>query len=223
MTDVVKIAKERRGLLQAEIARLDGFINIAEALVKYERELKRGEANEPEPAAPIALLSELSRSRMVGRDETPTGTSARAKDEAAATEEAHGAADDSNTPDDHFFFGPSAGKDEDLVLTDRVSDEDAVVDAHVGQRLRQRRWMLGMTKKQLAEKVGVEVERITRCELGEARVSSNDMWHIAAALGVAMSYFFEDGDKEAEEQDGVSAERSVPFEPEHEARIAQTA
>ncbi len=35
MTDVVEIAKERRARLAAEIGRLDDFIRMAEALVKY--------------------------------------------------------------------------------------------------------------------------------------------------------------------------------------------
>ncbi len=35
MTDVVEIAKARRGALAAEIAKLDNFILMAEALVKY--------------------------------------------------------------------------------------------------------------------------------------------------------------------------------------------
>ena len=35
MTDVVEIAKERQARLAAEIGRLDDFIRMAEALVKY--------------------------------------------------------------------------------------------------------------------------------------------------------------------------------------------
>ena len=35
MTDVVKIAKVRLDALQAEIDKLDGFIDMAETLLKY--------------------------------------------------------------------------------------------------------------------------------------------------------------------------------------------
>ena len=35
MTDVIKIAKERRARLQAEVAKLDDFIRMAEALVEW--------------------------------------------------------------------------------------------------------------------------------------------------------------------------------------------
>ena len=34
------------------------------------------------------------------------------------------------------------------------------VDLHVGQRVRQRRWLLGMTQQQLAEKVGIKFQQI---------------------------------------------------------------
>ena len=42
MTDVVEIAKERRAMLAAEIAKLDGFVRLAVALVKYGQGLGRG-------------------------------------------------------------------------------------------------------------------------------------------------------------------------------------
>ncbi|MHA1528472.1 MAG: helix-turn-helix domain-containing protein, partial [Alphaproteobacteria bacterium] len=32
------------------------------------------------------------------------------------------------------------------------------VDVHVGQRVRQRRWMVGMTQQQLGDKVGIKFQ-----------------------------------------------------------------
>ena len=222
MTDVVTIAKERRQRLQVEIARLDDFIHMAGVLLRYGKELERSEAKESEPAAPVVLLNELDLSAPTGRDDGATGKPVPTSGAAPAVAKAASAAGSSDQTEDHFVFGPSARADDDLVLTDRVSDEDAVIDAHVGRRLRQRRWMMVMTKKQLAEKVGVEVEQISRSESGEARISSGDMWHIAAALGVPMSYFYEDGDKEAEEH-GESGEPDVLGRAKGEMRVAQTA
>ena len=34
------------------------------------------------------------------------------------------------------------------------------VDLHVGQRVRQRRWLFGMTQQQLAEKGGIKLARV---------------------------------------------------------------
>ena len=36
------------------------------------------------------------------------------------------------------------------------------VDLHVGQRVRQRRCLLGMTQEQLAEKVGIKFQQIQK-------------------------------------------------------------
>jgi transcriptional regulator with XRE-family HTH domain len=65
------------------------------------------------------------------------------------------------------------------------------VDVHVGQRVRQRRWMLGMTQQQLAERVGIKFQQIQKYETGMNRVSASRLWDIAEALDVAVSYFFE--------------------------------
>ncbi len=65
------------------------------------------------------------------------------------------------------------------------------VDVHVGQRVRQRRWMLGMTQQQLAELVGIKFQQIQKYETGMNRVSASRLWDIAEALDVAVAYFFE--------------------------------
>ncbi len=65
------------------------------------------------------------------------------------------------------------------------------VDAHVGKRIRHRRWMLGMTQQQLADRVGIKFQQIQKYETGMNRISASRLWDIAGALGVPVSYFFE--------------------------------
>jgi len=65
------------------------------------------------------------------------------------------------------------------------------VDIHVGQRVRQRRWMLGMTQEQLATSVGIKFQQIQKYETGANRVSASRLWDIAATLGVPVAFFFE--------------------------------
>lgn len=65
------------------------------------------------------------------------------------------------------------------------------VDVHVGQRIRQRRWMAGITQQQLAERVGIKFQQIQKYETGTNRVSSSRLWDIAAVLDVPVSFFFE--------------------------------
>jgi transcriptional regulator with XRE-family HTH domain len=71
------------------------------------------------------------------------------------------------------------------------------VDAHVGKRIRHRRWMVGMTQQQLADKVGIKFQQIQKYETGMNRVSASRLWDITEALEVTISFFFDglvDGD-----------------------------
>ncbi|MEC7259562.1 MAG: helix-turn-helix transcriptional regulator [Pseudomonadota bacterium] len=72
------------------------------------------------------------------------------------------------------------------------------VDVHVGKRVRHRRWLIGMTQQQLAEKVGIKFQQIQKYETGANRVSASRLWDIADALDVPVAFFFEglDGDKD---------------------------
>lgn len=65
------------------------------------------------------------------------------------------------------------------------------VDVHVGKRIRHRRWMVGMTQQQLAEKVGIKFQQIQKYETGMNRVSASRLWDIAEALTVPVAFFFE--------------------------------
>ncbi len=65
------------------------------------------------------------------------------------------------------------------------------VDVYVGQRVRQRRWMLGMTQQRLGDSVGIKLQQIQKYETGANRISASRMWDIAAAMEVPVSFFFE--------------------------------
>ena len=76
------------------------------------------------------------------------------------------------------------------------------VDEHVGKRLRQRRWLVGMTQQQLAEHVGIKFQQIQKYESGANRVSASRLWDIASTLDVSINFFF----------DGLQAEKGVKIQ-----------
>jgi transcriptional regulator with XRE-family HTH domain len=80
------------------------------------------------------------------------------------------------------------------------------VDAHVGKRIRHRRWMVGMTQQQLADRVGIKFQQIQKYETGMNRVSASRLWDIAEALGVTISFFFEGLDDAREAPHGVAGD-----------------
>lgn len=80
------------------------------------------------------------------------------------------------------------------------------VDVHVGKRVRHRRWMVGMTQQQLAEKVGIKFQQIQKYETGMNRISASRLWDISEALEVPVGFFFEGLGERAD----ISADSDVP-------------
>ena len=70
------------------------------------------------------------------------------------------------------------------------------VDHYVSLRIRQRRIMLGLTQQQMAELIGVTYQQAHKYETGINRISAGRLYQIAQALGVEISYFFEEIDPE---------------------------
>ena len=73
-----------------------------------------------------------------------------------------------------------------------------IVDTHVGKRIRQRRWLIGMTQQKLAELVGIKFQQIQKYETGANRVSASRLWDIAESLGVPVGFFFEGMESKSE-------------------------
>ena len=84
------------------------------------------------------------------------------------------------------------------------------VDVHVGKRIRHRRWLVGMTQQQLAEKVGIKFQQIQKYETGANRVSASRLWDIADALEVPVSFFFDAYEAEGESEDAAAKIEGVP-------------
>ncbi len=65
------------------------------------------------------------------------------------------------------------------------------IDHHVGQRLRQRRRLLGLTQQKLAEAVNIRFQQIQKYESGANRISASRLWSLSRALDIPVAYFFE--------------------------------
>jgi transcriptional regulator with XRE-family HTH domain len=65
------------------------------------------------------------------------------------------------------------------------------IDLHVGNRVRQRRRLLGMTQQKLADSVRIRFQQIQKYESGANRISASRLWTLATALDVPVAYFFE--------------------------------
>ena len=63
-------------------------------------------------------------------------------------------------------------------------------DRYIGDMMRKRRIMLGLTQQQLAELIGVTYQQAHKYEKGINRIAAGRLFAIAQALGVEVSYFF---------------------------------
>jgi transcriptional regulator with XRE-family HTH domain len=66
------------------------------------------------------------------------------------------------------------------------------IDVHVGQRIRQRRALLGLSQEKVAEALGLTFQQVQKYERGANRVGSSRLFDLARILDVTISYFFEE-------------------------------
>jgi transcriptional regulator with XRE-family HTH domain len=65
------------------------------------------------------------------------------------------------------------------------------VDTHIGQKIRARRILLGLSQTELADAADISFQQIQKYEKGTNRVGASRLQQFSQALGVPPSYFFE--------------------------------
>jgi ribosome-binding protein aMBF1 (putative translation factor) len=71
---------------------------------------------------------------------------------------------------------------------------DRAIDRRVARRIRERRQVLAITQKRLAEMIGVAFQQLHKYERGLSRVPAGRLYHIATALDTPIAYFFSAAD-----------------------------
>ena len=77
----------------------------------------------------------------------------------------------------------------------RITNNNAI-DLHVGQRLRLRRTLLGMSQEQLGAELNITFQQVQKYERAANRVSASRLWDMSQILDVPISYFFDDMSEE---------------------------
>lgn len=72
-----------------------------------------------------------------------------------------------------------------------IPGERPDIDRHMGERLRRRRRLLGLTQKELADRVGIRFQQIHKYETGINRMSASRLYEIAEALGAPVEHFYD--------------------------------
>ena len=84
-----------------------------------------------------------------------------------------------------------------LLMTKR---DPNFVDRHVGNRVRMRRLLVGMSQEKLGELLGITFQQVQKYEKGSNRVSASRLYQISRVLGVPVQFFYD----ELKEDDGPS-------------------
>src|SRR5690606_913248 len=66
------------------------------------------------------------------------------------------------------------------------------VDVHVGQRVRQRRTLMGLSQEKLGEALGLTFQQVQKYERGANRIGASRLFDLANILDTDVNYFFED-------------------------------
>jgi len=66
------------------------------------------------------------------------------------------------------------------------------IDAYVGERVRLRRKLLGMSQVSLSESLGITFQQLQKYEKGVNRVGASRLQRIAEVLGVPIGFFFDE-------------------------------
>lgn len=67
----------------------------------------------------------------------------------------------------------------------------AKIDQHVGEAIRRRRILLGLTQEQLAEALQISYQQIQKYETGANRISAGRLFQIAECLNTSVDLFFQ--------------------------------
>jgi len=83
------------------------------------------------------------------------------------------------------------------------------VDRHVGQRLRLRRTLRGLSQAKLGEAVNVTFQQIQKYENGMNRVSAGRLFHFSKILDVPVEHFYKGLDEVKPSSGGMSTASKI--------------
>lgn len=89
--------------------------------------------------------------------------------------------------------GLRSGAETEICVSRTVPKKQAnPIDAQVGNRVRLRRMLVGMSQEKLGELLGLTFQQVQKYEKGINRIGAGRLFHVAKILGVPIDYFYED-------------------------------
>ncbi|MGB0553881.1 MAG: helix-turn-helix domain-containing protein [Alphaproteobacteria bacterium] len=82
-----------------------------------------------------------------------------------------------------------------------LEDGPREIDVYVGQRVRQRRVLCGLSQTELATAIGLTFQQLQKYERGMNRISASKLWQISQVLDVPVQWFFKEFAEPKDEED----------------------
>ena len=91
-----------------------------------------------------------------------------------------------------------------------VQAQDSL-DVRIGEKIRARRHVLGMSQSELGRRLGVTHQQINKYENGDSHIRARTLYRVAQILGVEPAHFFEglDADEPKRDQDADTSPSGI--------------
>ena len=87
---------------------------------------------------------------------------------------------------------------------------DVEIDQHIGQRVRERRIVLGLSQTVLADGLGITFQQLQKYEKGSNRIAAGRLYGCAQLLEVPPAFFFEGLEgPDSETPDGTRSDEAL--------------
>ena len=101
-----------------------------------------------------------------------------------------------------------------IMITAKTANLKAI-DAHIGQRLKQRRIALGFSQSDIADRLGLTFQQVQKFEKGVNKLTAARLFELAQQLDTTVEYFYEgldgSGDADASEDFGIKSRQALAF------------
>ncbi len=94
--------------------------------------------------------------------------------------------------------------------SDLTETDQQITDKLVGQKLRQKRTLLGLSQAEVAAKVGITFQQLQKYEQGINRIGASRLFSLSQALETDISFFFDFSPEENTKGQSKETDRHDP-------------
>lgn len=78
-----------------------------------------------------------------------------------------------------------------ITVKQKVKEASQDIDKVIGERIRQRRAVLGLSQQNVSDPLGITYQQLQKYEKGTSKVSASKLFVLAKVLDVKISYFYD--------------------------------